>query len=140
VLVEEHKAVIRRLVDELWDKRNIGIIDEIVSPDWVDHTAAPGLPPNREGFKMMAADFQSAFSDIRTTIDDLVTEGDKVAWRWTVHMTHSGEFMGIPATGKQATLSGITIERIANGKMVERWNSMDTLGMLQQLGAIPGPA
>lgn len=136
---EENKALIRRFNDEVWNKGNLGGIDELFASTWVGHNLPPGLAPGPEGLKQMAASFRAAFSDIRTVVDDQIAEGDRVAWRWTFRGTHTGEFMGIPPTGKEITLTGISIDRLAGGKLVERWDSVDTMSMLQQLGAIPAP-
>lgn len=136
---DENKALIRRFNEEAWNKGNLAIIDEVFASNWVGHDLAPGLPPDREGLKQMAGAFRAAFSNIRTSVDDEIAEGDKVAWRWTFKGSHTGEFMGIPPTGKEITLTGVSIDRLAGGKFVERWDGVDTLGMLQQLGAIPAP-
>ena len=135
----ENQALIERLADELWTKRNLGIVDELLAPDWQDHDAMPGMPPGRDGLKALASTLQRAFADTESSIDQQLTESDKVVWQWTFRGTHQGEFMGIPATGKRVALTGITIDRIADSKLVERWSVTDTLGFLQQLGAIPAP-
>ena len=136
---EENKAVVRRFTDEVWNTGNLAIIDELFASTWVGHDLPPGLAPGREGLKQMVGAFRAAFSDIRATVDDQIAEGDAVAWRWTFQGTHSGEFMGIPPTSKKITLTGISIDRLAGGKFVERWDSADTLGMMQQLGVISAP-
>jgi steroid delta-isomerase-like uncharacterized protein len=136
---EENKAVVRRFTDEVWNTGNLAIIDELFASTWVGHDLPPGLAPGREGLKQMVGAFRAAFSDIRATVDDQIADGDAVAWRWTFQGTHSGAFMGIPPTGKTSTLTGISIDRLAGGKFVERWDSADTLGMLQQLGVISAP-
>jgi steroid delta-isomerase-like uncharacterized protein len=87
----------------------------------------------------MVTMYRSAFPDMRVTIEDLVAEGDKVAARWSVTGTHRGELMGIPATGKRVTVTGIEINRFAGGKLVEHWESFDQLSMMQQLGVVPAP-
>lgn len=135
---EQNKAVIRRLNDEFWNKGNVSVVDDVVAADFVDHDT-PGKAPGREGLKQFIIPFRDAFSDIQSTVEDLIGEGDKITWRWTFRGTHSGPVMGIPATGKVITLTGITIDRIAGGQIVERWNQMDAMGMLQQLGVIPAP-
>ena len=136
---EENKAVVRRFTDEVWNTGNLAIIDALFATTWVGHDLPPGLAPGREGLKQMVGAFRAAFSDIRATVDDQIADGDAVAWRWTFQGTHSGAFMGIPPTSKRITLTGISIDRLAGGKFVERWDSADTLGMMQQLGVIPAP-
>jgi len=139
VAIEDNTSVIRRLNEEFWNKGNSEILDELFAPHFVDHNAPPGSVPGREGFKQFATMFRTAFSDISSTVDDLITEGDKAAWRWTFRGTHTDAVMGVPATGRQITFAGITIDRLAGGQIVERWTQADFLGMMQQLGVIPSP-
>lgn len=134
---EEGRSVIRRLTEEFWNKGNPEVLDEVFASDFVDHNAPPGSTPGRDGFKQFATTFRTAFSDTSSTVDDLIAEGDKVAWRWTFRGTHTDTLLGIPATGRQITLTGITIDRLAGGRIVERWSQVDFLGMMQQLGALP---
>ena len=136
---DENKALIRRFNDEVWNKGNLAVVDEVFASDAVWHSAPPGLPPTREGLRQMITGFRAAFSDTRTTVDEQIADEDKVAWRWTFRGTHTGELMGIPPTGKQITFTGISVDRIAGGRCVERRDSADMLGLLQQLGAIPAP-
>jgi steroid delta-isomerase-like uncharacterized protein len=90
-------------------------------------------------YKQLVTMYLAAFPDLHLTIEDQIAEGDKVVIRWTAHGTHKGNFMGIPPTGKEAVVTGITIDRFANGKTVEAWNNSDDLGLLQQLGVVPAP-
>jgi steroid delta-isomerase-like uncharacterized protein len=136
---EENKAVIRRLNEEFWNRGRAEVLDEVFAADFLDHNAAPGTPPGREGLKQVNLGIRAALPDIRTTVDELVAEGDKVVWRWSAEGTHQGPLMGIPASGKRVTFSGITIDRLVGGRIAERWNQMDALGLLQQVGAIPAP-
>lgn len=98
----------------------------------------PG-PMDLEGTGQFYRGLWAAFPDGQLTIDDVVTEGEKLACRFAFPATHRGDFLGIPPTGKRITLAGNTILRFANGKCVERWNNADMLGLLQQLGAVPTP-
>ena len=136
--VEEHKAIQRR-VYELFSGGNLEALEEVIAPDAVDHNAQPGLAAGLAGVRQTLGMFRAAFPDLRFTAEDLLAEGDRVATRVTATGTHRGEFQGLPPTGKQVTISGIEIVRIANGKVVERWGQFDFLGLLQQLGAIPAP-
>lgn len=136
---EQNKAVIRKLVDGLWNRRDPKVFDATFSDRFVDRTPMPGTDGSKAGFKQMVMGLQSAFSEDHTTLDDLVAEGDRVAWRWTFRGKHTGPLMGVPATGKQVTITGITIDRISGGQIVERWHQIDTMGMMQQIGAIPAP-
>ena len=136
---EQNKELARLLLEEAWSKGNLALLDEIVAPLAVDHNPAPGQRPGLEGLKQLIAMVREAFPDWRYTIEDMVTEGDKVAIRWRAQGTHRGPFLGIPPTGKQVTVPGINIERIAEGKIVEWWHNFDMLGWLQQLGVVPPP-
>jgi steroid delta-isomerase-like uncharacterized protein len=134
----ENKTTVRRFVDEVQSGGNIDAIDELCSPEFVNHSAPPGVPSNCEGVKQLTAMFRQAFPDSYFTVEDMVAEGDKVATRKTFHGTHQGEFMGIPPTGQQVSIGLIDIVRIAGGQVVEHWSMVDNLGMMQQLGVIPG--
>ncbi len=136
---EENKAISRRILDELWNKGNLDIIDELFASDYVNHNAPPGLTPDREGFRQFVTMYRSAFPDVQMTIVDQIAEGDKVADRFIAQGPHTGELMGIPPTGKRSTVTGIIIGRYAGGKTVEVWSEFDQLGMLQQLGVVPTP-
>ena len=136
---EQNKALERRFVEEVWNKGNLALIDELVAPNFVDHTAPPGLPPGAEGVKAFVKMYRDAFPDAQVTIHDILAEGDKVVYRWTGSGTHQGTLFGIPATGKKMSVDGMTIDRISGGKFVESWNILDQLGMMQQLGVIPKP-
>jgi len=91
----------------------------------------------REGLKGFFGLIYASFPGAHLTIEDMVGEGGKVAWRFTVSTTHSGSFRGLPPTGKSFTLTGMAITRMREGQMVENWNETDDLGMLQQFGVIP---
>ena len=113
--------------------------DGLYGPDWVGHF--PGMPPlDAAGHRQYSEVMISAFPDLVRTVEDIVAEGDKVVARWTAAGTHTGEFQGIPPSGNYARSSGITIFRIADGRIVEEWSESDLLGLLQQIGAIPAPA
>ncbi len=136
-----NKEIIRRLVDGVWKDRDLTMIDDLVAEDYIGHDPTqPGPITGKAGFKQFVGMYQSAFEDASVTIDDQIAEGDKVVTRWTGRGTHTGELMGIAPTGKEVTVSGLTVSRIANGKIAEEWELMDALGMLVQLGAVPMPA
>jgi len=137
---EQNKALVRQMVEEIFNRGNISRADEFLAPDFVEHEELPpGMPPGREGVKLMTTMFRSAFPDFKATIDDIIAEGDKVAIRMTWSGTHKGEFMGIAPTGKSVSFGVFDVIRIAGGKFVEHWGQMDSTGMMQQLGAMPGP-
>jgi steroid delta-isomerase-like uncharacterized protein len=133
---EENKAA--ALAEfEIWGTGELDKLDALVAPDVIHHDpydpyAADGL----EGLKKSIALNRTAFPDIRITVEDQVAEGDKVTTRWTADMTHKGALGGVEPTGKRVTMSGTTIERFQDGKVVEAWRSMDTLGLLRQIGSI----
>ncbi len=118
---EENKAIARRYLDELWNKKNTAIWDELSS---FDHQTGGTV-------------IRTAFPDIEMTFDDQIAEGDRVMTRYTLRGTHKGEYAGVPPTNKQVTYTGMWIYRIEGGKIVERWGNNDRLGLLQQIGAIP---
>ena len=136
---EENKAVVRRWIEEAWNRGSVAVIDELAAPDFVDHHLLPGFPPNVTGNKAWAHAARAGFPDIHITIEDLIAEGDKVVSRIRFTGTHTGEFLGIPPSGKQATVEGIGISRILDGKAIEYWENFDALGLMQQIGAIPLP-
>ena len=139
---EENKAIVRRAIEEVWNQGNVELADELYAPNV--RFQNPGVADVRTlaDFKRWVTAFRSAFPDGYTTIEDLITEGDQVVLRYTFRGTNTGDFvtpMPLPATGKQVTVSGISIVRIAGGKAVESWNQADYLGFMQQLGVIPAP-
>ena len=135
---EENKAKFRQLA-EAFANGNVAAFDDLISADYVEHSPAPDQGPGIEGLKQMATMFRSAFPDLKFTIEDLIAEGDKVVGRMAFTGTHKGEFMGMAATNKQINIQEIHIVRISGGKMVEHWGIEDSMTMMQQLGAIPGP-
>ncbi len=137
---EQNKELVRRLIEEAFNRGNISLIDEFFAPDFVEHEELPpGIPPGREAPKQLTIMLRNAFPDFKATIDDIMAEGDKVVVRQTWSGTQNGEFMGIPPTGKSVSFGVIDIIRIAGGKLVEHWGQMDSMGMMQQLGVIPAP-
>jgi steroid delta-isomerase-like uncharacterized protein len=138
---EENKALVRRYFEEIWDKGNLDLIDELFTTDFVRHgpTATEGEVRGPEGFKGLVSTYRTALPDLRVPIEDLIAEGDRVVTRWTARGTHQGELMGNAPTGNQASVSGILIDRISGGKIEEEWVDYDTLHLMQQIGAVPQP-
>ncbi len=138
--IEDNKAIVRRY-REIYNTNQLDQLGDILSVELIAHTLLPGVPPSLEGIKKVHEMALAAFPDMRVTTDDLIAEGDKVVERWTQTMTHTGAaIFGAPAgTGKKVKTTGISIYRIANGKIVEHWAEMDSLGVLQQLGVVPAP-
>ena len=133
----DNEAIVRRFLEDGWGKGDEATFDQTVAADATDHNPAPGQPEGVVGFKQAMQYPRSAFPDMTTTIDDIFSAGDRVAARWTSRGTHRGDFMGAAATGNAVTMSGIDIHRVENGRIAELWHQVDTLGMLQQVGAIP---
>jgi len=141
MLSETNKTVSRRFFEEVWNKGNLAALNEIIAKDHVN--SGPGTPPELapglEGTKQLVTMYRNAFPDVHFTIDEQIAEGDKVVTRWTAHGTHQGELVGIPATSKSTTVTGINVDRVVNGKIAESWGIFDQFGMMQQLGVIPVP-
>ncbi len=136
----ENKAMVRRFFEEFVTKGDQSVADELMAEDFVDHNpAGPNQGPGLEGVKQLFAGRRLALPDAAATVEDQVSEGDKVVSRLTITGTHQGEFMGIPATGKSFSIGAVAIFRIEGGKIVERWGETDNIGMMQQLGVIPAP-
>jgi steroid delta-isomerase-like uncharacterized protein len=135
---EINKELNRRAIEEIWNRGNYDVVDELVAGDYIGHSAKAAQDTHGpEGVKQFYTALRAAFPTIHFMIEDQIAEGDKVVTRWTARATHTGEFQGIPPTGKVGTITGITIDRIAAGKLVEGWTELDGLGLLQQLGVIP---
>ena len=131
---EENKAVVRRIFEEVWNKGNLAVAGELMAD--VLHYAGQDFK-GPENLKQMVTMTRTAFPDGHTEIEDMVAEGDKVVCRLTFTGTHNGEYMGIAPTGKQVTMTGISISRFEGGKEVEAWVNLDDLGMMQQMGIAP---
>ena len=138
--LEENKAVIRRFVEEVQNDKSEAAYDELNDPEFVNLSSPPGVPSDRDGGKMYLWEFFNAFPDSRFTIDDMIAEGDRVVTKKTFTGTHTGDFAGIPATGRTVTLQYVDIMRVRNGRIVEHWLSMDQLSFMQQLGVSPPPS
>jgi len=133
---EENKAMVRRVWEDVMNKGNLAVADEIMAASYVFHFSGQDYK-GPESFKQVVTMYRTAFPDLHMTIEDMFTEGDRVASRVTFTGTHKGDLMGIAATGKQVAIAGIVISRFEGGKQVEVWASEDLLGMMQQLGVVP---
>jgi len=136
---EENKAISKRVYEEVWAKGNMAVVDELFADDYVNHNQPPNLPGGKEGFKMLAGGYISAFPNMSMVVEEILADGDRVVTRWVSTGKHKGEFNGIPATGKDVRVTGISIDRIAGGKVAESWGEFDLAGLLMQLGAVPPP-
>ena len=138
--VEANKAIVRRLFEEVFNKRNLAVADELLTETSLNHDDPHGGgrvgPKSLKGVVQMLT---AAFPDFHMIIEDLVAEGDKVVIRVTASGTHQGAYMGIAPTGKRFTQQQMHLVRVVDGKVTENWNVRDDLGMLQQLGVIPVP-
>lgn len=134
--IEQNKKLATRFYEEILNGRKMDVVDEILSPNYIDHSAAAA---GVENFKLYFAMITSVFPDIKVTIEDLFAEEDKVAVRLTIHGTQADSFRGFPARGGQATWSGMDIIHVSNGKITERWSERDFLDMLVQLGHVQYP-
>ena len=133
-----NKTLVRRSIEEVYNQGNLAVVDDLVASDFVIHLPSEEIH-GPAGAKQYVAALRAAFPDLRVTIEDQFAEGDRVATRWTARGTHTGAFQGIPPTGKRGSMTGIDIDRIADGRVVECWVNSDDLGLLQQLGVIPTP-
>jgi steroid delta-isomerase-like uncharacterized protein len=134
-----NKAIIARMVEQLWNQGRIDLVEEFFAEDYVEHI--PGRPDST-GLQHMGkavTDTRNAYPDFNLNIDSLVAEGDSVAARWSMTGTHEGEFYGIPPTGKKIGHTGTTFYRLENGRIAEIWFLADMMGLMQQLGVVPAP-
>lgn len=136
--IERNERLIRRYFEEVWNRGELEALDEIVAPDYVNHS--PGMPdprPGPEGLKPIVAALRKGIPDVAYAIQDIVVSPDKVAVRVVMTGTHTGALFGIPPTGRRLTVEQMQIERIENGKIAEHWRRTDDLGMMRQLGLLP---
>lgn len=132
----DNKALVKRFYEEVWDKGNLEVCDEVFADDYVRHDLRPTEPaPGPEGQKQIAADFRSAFPDLRVSVDLLVAEDAYVVGRWTASGTHLGPWGSLEPKGRRITLSAVNIFRFESGKVSEIWNHRDDLGLREQIGA-----
>src|SRR5829696_7156232 len=122
---EKNKALVREFFEEAWGQGNLAAVDEFMAADYVEHPRPSTLPPGTEGLKQLIASYRTAFPDLQTTLDDIFAEDEMVAFRWSVSGTHMGDWLGISPTGNHVAATGITLLRVALGKVVEGWTSMD---------------
>jgi steroid delta-isomerase-like uncharacterized protein len=135
---EGNKTIVRRLFEEVWNKGNLQLTDELLAPNYAHHDAStPDVGRGPESEKKRAALYRTAFPDIRLTVEEIIAEGETVVARWSCRGTHKGDLSGIAPTGKPFTISGVSIARLANGKIAEGWVNWDALGLMQQLGVVP---
>jgi steroid delta-isomerase-like uncharacterized protein len=135
---EQNKATVRRYLEEVFARGNLDAIPELFSPDYVEHDPASDEEiRGHEGVRRDLSIYQSALSDIQITVEDQIAEGDRVATRATMRATHVEELFGVAPNGNRVTVTGTVIHRLSGGKLARGWWNWDTLGLLQQIGAIP---
>lgn len=138
----DNLAMNRRIFDECWNKGNLSVLDDVLAANYIEHDPSiPGGILDLAAFKQNVTMYRAAFQDVQFTIDEQSAIGDnQVITRWSARGTNTGPLLGMPATGKQALVTGLTLSRFENGKGVEAYTNWDTFGLLQQLGAIPAMA
>ena len=135
---EQNKNIVRRLLEEVWNKGQVSVADELFTPNYNHHdSSTPDVGRGPESEKKRVTLYRNAFPDMRLTIDDILTEGETVVARWSCRGTHKGDLNGIAPTGKQFNITGISIARFTNGKMFEGYVNWDALSLMQQLGVVP---
>jgi steroid delta-isomerase-like uncharacterized protein len=132
---EANVALVRRLIDEVWNGGKLDAADGLIASDYVRN--APNAAPGLDAFKQFVTAIRTAFTDGGLVVEDIFAGDDKVMVRWKRHGIHTGDFFGITATGKPIVLTGIDIYRVADGKLAENWDEVDMLGLLRQLGVVP---
>jgi steroid delta-isomerase-like uncharacterized protein len=135
-----NKAVVQRYYDEVLNARRIDVLDELAAEDYVEHDPFPGQGNGRDDLKARVRLLLDAFDPDVFSVEDTVAEGDRVVVRWMSTGTHTGEFLGVPPTGRQFRIAGIDIHAVRGGRMAEHWHVVDQLGHMQQLGLIPQPS
>ncbi len=135
---EQNKALLRKWIEEGWNKGNLAVVDELYSPDFTQHDpSTPVSVSSAEDLKRYVAGYRMAMPDMHFETHDLVAEGDKVLWRFTATGTQKGVMLSIPPTGKYTAVTGMALFRIANNRIAECWVNFDALGLMQALGVIP---
>ena len=132
-MMSDNKAKFRLLYDEILNKGNLEVFNELCAPNFVKHAIPPNPDFGIEGSKQSVMMLRNAFPDIKYTVEDMIEDGDKLVARWSAKGTHKGEFMGIPPTGRQVSFTGIEIIRVKDGKAVEEWEELDRAGLMGQL-------
>ena len=135
------KAILRRVPEEALTQANLDVVEEVFSPEYVMHDpSSPTEIRGLEGIRQYLENFRTAFPDLRLTVESQVAEGETVMTRWTATGTHQGEAMGMPPTGNRVAVQGIIESRFSEDKVVEEWQSLDTLALMQGIGAVAPPA
>ena len=136
---QDNKSVVRRYYEEVFNQREVDLVDQLAIEDYIEHDPFPGQGNGRADLKARVQAILSAFAPLQFRLDDVVAEEDQVVVRWSQTGTHSGAFMGIPSTGREFAIAGIDIHKLRDGRMAEHWHVVDLYGLLMQLGVIPAP-
>lgn len=134
------KEISRRVFEEVWNNKKLNAVDELMEANYIHHDVQSPVPKGIDGYKQFVSYYLNAFPDLQFTIDDEIADEQTAVSRWTVTGTHQGDLPGIPRTGRRISVTGITIARVRNGKVIESWNNWDALGLMQQLGVVPAEA
>jgi steroid delta-isomerase-like uncharacterized protein len=135
-----NKKIVRRYFEEVLTAGNLALIEDLISPNYVSHyPAGYELGGGPEDVRHIVTSVRRAFPDVHFTVDDLIAEGEKVVCRWTFQGVQEADFMGIPPTGRKATVMGIAVYRVVSGQITEAWFTWDALGLMRQLGVEPLP-
>ena len=137
-MLPDNKAIVRRLYEEVWNKRRLDAVDHLISPSHaLNDPIVSGSQTGPELYKRRVVEFTASFPDLRFTIEDMIAEKGKVVVSWIFSGTHQGDFMGIPASGRKVSVEGITIHYVTNGKILDSYARWDALGVMRQLGDVP---
>lgn len=137
---ETSRALVSRIASDIWNRGDLDVVDDVMAPDARYH--GPHMPDgegDRESWRRAIAMYRSAFPDSHVVFEEMICSGDTVIGRWSATGTHLGELPGMAPTGQRIAIGGITIYRLADGKIVEAWEQLDLLGMWQQLGVVSLP-
>ena len=135
---EQNKAIVRRWIEQGWNTGDLSLVDALYAPNVVQHDpSSPAPVASSADLKQYVGSFLTAFPDMHFTIEDLLAENDKVLWRFTADATQNGPLLDIPPSGRRATVTGMALFRLAEGKIAEVWVNFDALGMLQSIGVVP---
>jgi len=138
--IEENKMLVRRQFDEIWNRGNWAIVDELFAPNYLNHDPYnPELGVGPEGFKRRVNGYRSVLQDFDMRIECQIAEGDMVETQWSLRGIYQGGLEGAPSTGEPVYVEGQLLSEIAGGKFIEEWVHWDTLGLLRQVGAVPSP-
>jgi len=132
---EENKALLRRYIEAVWDNQNPKAVDQFLAPDYKRHRSPTTEPLTREEQKQLLIQFRAAFPDIQLTLEEVIAEGERIAFRSTIRGTHQGELLGIAPTGRQVAVGLVDVIHVEDGKFVEQWGGPDLLDLVKQLGA-----